>query len=144
MPLPLACAAGLAALGWLPAAAGARLQWALWGAAGVAAAWAALLAAAARSHARPLRVEVVVRRQHYVQALAQASIFLYWGWHWREVYDSAHLIAAQLLFAYALETLLALPRRGVCTLGFAPVPVVFSINLVPLVPGRLVPPATCC
>ena len=130
LALPLACAAGLAALGWLPAAAAsAPLQGALWGAAGAAAAWAALLAAAARGRSRPLRVEVGVRSQHYVQALAQASIFLYWGWHWREVYDSAHLIAAQLLFAYAFETLLALSRRGVCTLGFAPVPVVFSINL---------------
>ena len=130
LALPLACAAALAALGLLPAtAANARLQWAFWGAAGVVGAWAALLAAATIGRSQPLRVEVVLRKQHYVQALAQASIFLYWGWRWREVYDSAHLLAAQLLFAYAFAALLALSRRGVCALGFGPVPIVFSINL---------------
>jgi hypothetical protein len=33
-------------------------------------------------------------------------VLLYWGWHWRQVYDSAHLIAAQLVFAYAFDMLL--------------------------------------
>ncbi|MCY4076678.1 MAG: tetratricopeptide repeat protein, partial [Acidobacteria bacterium] len=52
-----------------------------------------------------------------------------WGWYWREVYDFAYLIGAQLLFAYALEALLAWSRRDRHTLGFGPVPIVFSINL---------------
>jgi hypothetical protein len=54
---------------------------------------------------------------------------LYWGWHWREVYDSAHLIAAQLVFAYAFDMLLGWSRRDTYTLGFGPFPVIFSINL---------------
>lgn len=115
-------------MGLLPTVtANARLQWALWGAAGLISGWNLLLLATART--RPLTVNVVLRKQHYVQALAQTSIFLYWGWHWREVYDSAYLIAAQLLFAYAFDMLLAFSRRDTYTLGFAPVPVILSINL---------------
>ena len=56
-------------------------------------------------------------------------MLLYWGWYWRQVYDSAHLIAAQLLFAYAFDMLLGWSRRDAYTLGFGPFPVIFSINL---------------
>ena len=130
LSFPFACAAGLAGLVLLPEVApGSRLYWSLCGAAGFLAAWSALLAVGQMRRPRPLAFDIVLRRQHYVQALAQASILLYWGWYWREVYDSAHLIAAQLLFAYAFDTLLALSRRDDHTLGFGPVPVVFSINL---------------
>jgi hypothetical protein len=45
------------------------------------------------------------------------------------VYASAHLIAGQLVFAYAFDMLLAWSRRGTYSLGFAPFPVIFSINL---------------
>jgi len=74
-------------------------------------------------------VEVVLRKQHYLQACAQGSVLLYWGWYWPQVYASAHLIIAQLLFAYAFDMLLAWSRRDTYTLGFAQFPVVFSINL---------------
>jgi hypothetical protein len=76
-----------------------------------------------------LTTEVVLRKQHYLQACAQGSVLLYWGWHWRPVYEAAHLIAAQLLFAYAFDMLLAWSRRSTYTLGFGPFPVIFSINL---------------
>ena len=56
-------------------------------------------------------------------------MLLYWGWHWRQVYDSVHLIAAQLVFAYAFDMLLAWSRRDTYVLGFGPFPVIFSINL---------------
>ena len=88
-------------------------------------AWLAALVTLRRGAA----VLVALRPQHYVQACAQGSILLYWGWHWREVYDSAHLLLAQLLFAYAFDLLLSWSRRGAYTLGFAPLPVIFSINL---------------
>ena len=130
LSFPMACSAALAGLVLLPAVApGTRLYWSLCGAAGFLAAWSALLASAQMRRPRSLTVEIALRRQHYIQALAQASIFLYWGWHWREVYDSVHLIAAQLLFAYAFDMLLAFSRRDSHTLGFGPFPVVFSINL---------------
>ncbi len=105
------------------------LLWAVLGAAAVLLAWnGALLAAAVRS-GRRLAVDMVLRKQHYVQACAQLSVYLYWGWYWREVYDSAHLIAAQLVFAYAFDMLLTWSRRDRYTLGFGPFPIIFSINL---------------
>ena len=64
-----------------------------------------------------------------MQACAQGALLLYWGWYWREVYDSAHLLVAQLLFAYAFDILLTWSRRDSYTLGFSPFPVIFSINL---------------
>jgi len=79
--------------------------------------------------ARPLRLRVDVRPQHYVQACAHTAILLYWGWYWRPVYDAAWLIAAQIVFAYAFDILLTWWRRDVCTLGFGPLPVVLSMNL---------------
>lgn len=88
----------------------------------------ALLGRAVRAH-RAFTLTIVLRKQHYLQACAQASVLLYWGWHWRDVYDSAYLIAAQLVFAYAFDMLLSWSRRDDYTLGFAPFPVIFSINL---------------
>ena len=45
------------------------------------------------------------------------------------VYESAYLIVGQLAFAYAFDMLLAWSRRDTYVLGFAPFPVIFSINL---------------
>lgn len=69
------------------------------------------------------------RRQHYVQACAQLSVMLYWGLHWSRVYGWLPFVAAQLVFAYGVDLLVSSTRRGSYTLGFAPLPVVFSINL---------------
>lgn len=124
--LPLAFSAPLAALSLLPAAGDhAALRATLLAAAAALGVWHGLLA-----WRRPrVTAGVVLRRQHYVQACAQGAILLYWGWHWREVYAAGHLLLAQLLFAYAFDALLSWSRRGSYTLGFAPVPVIFSINL---------------
>jgi hypothetical protein len=103
-----------------------RLLWSFAAASGVLLVWNAILFLARR---RPLSVEVILRKQHYVQACAQGSVLLYWGWYWRPVYDHAYLIAAQLLFAYAFDMLLVWSRRDRYTLGFGPFPVIFSINL---------------
>jgi hypothetical protein len=56
-------------------------------------------------------------------------VLLYWGWYWPPVYAFAPFILAQLLFAYAFDMLLGWSRRDTYTLGFAPFPIVFSINL---------------
>ena len=123
---PLGFTAALAALGLLPAVAGnPALRWTFLSAAAVLGAWHVLLV-----RLRPaVAVQVALRPQHYVQACAQVSILLYWGWYWREVYDAAHLLLAQVLFAYAFDLLLSWSRRGSCTLGCGPLPVIFSINL---------------
>ncbi|HEY7171007.1 MAG TPA: hypothetical protein VH417_09195 [Vicinamibacterales bacterium] len=128
--LPLACAAALAAIGLFDGRHDSHaLRWSLFGAAGVLAAGAAILYAAARRSGRQLAIELVARRQHYLQACAQGSVLLYWGWYWREVYHSADLLVAQLLFAYAVDMLINWAQRDRYTLGFAPFPVIFSINL---------------
>src|SRR5262245_20909512 len=76
------------------------LWWSIGGAAALLGAWDAALLARAAVIGRSLRLDVVLRKQHYLQAGAQGSILLYWGWYWREVYHSAPLLVAQLLFAY--------------------------------------------
>ena len=98
-------------------------------AAALLATWGAGLCLWAGRRGRRLAVDIDPRPQHYVQACAQASVFLYWGWHWLPVREAAVLIAAQVLFAYAFDLLLAWSRGEAGRLGFGPVPVVFSINL---------------
>ncbi len=130
LALPLVSTAALASLGLLPEVrASASVTWSFWGAAAVLGLWLAWLMAVVARRGRTLLVQVELRKQHYLQACAQGAVLLYWGFYWREVYRSAHLIAAQLLFAYAFDMLLAWSRRDTYTLGFAPVPVIFSINL---------------
>ena len=96
------------------------------GATAALAAWAIALYVVTR---RALTLEIAPRAQHYLQACAQGAVFLYWGAYWPEVYDFAYLIAAQLVFAYAFDALLAWSRRDIWTLGFAPFPVILSTNL---------------
>ena len=74
-------------------------------------------------------IEVVLRKQHYIQAAVQFSVYAYWGYFWRPVYDHALLIVAQLLFAYAFDMLLTWSRREKYVLGFGAFPIVFSTNL---------------
>jgi hypothetical protein len=128
--LPLLFTAGLLAFAlYPPVRQNPRLLWSFLGTAAVLAAWnGMLLVSALRSH-RMLTLEIVLRKQHYVQACAHTSIFLYWGWYWRPVYESAHLIIAQLLFAYAFDILLSWSRRDTYTLGFGPFPIILSTNL---------------
>jgi hypothetical protein len=130
LALPLAFTCGLAAIALLgPVRSQPRVLAAFLGASLALGVWSAVLTWHARRGARPLMLEVNLRKQHYVQACAQLAVLLYWGWYWPRVYESAHFILAQLLFAYAFDMLLAWSRRDTYTLGFGPVPVVFSINL---------------
>ena len=99
------------------------------GAALVLGAWNVVLFAASQRGGRRRTLEITLRPQHYVQACAQASVLLYWGWHWSPVYDAVPLIAGQLVFAYGFDLLLGWSRRDTHRLGFGPVPVIFSINL---------------
>jgi hypothetical protein len=131
--LPLAFTGTLAAFMLLPRVQqDSRLLWSFAAAAAVLLLWNAMLYARLRARqtgGRHLTVEIDLRKQHYLQACAQGSVLLYWGWYWPQVYDHAYLIVAQLLFAYAFDMLLAWSRRDRYTLGFAPFPVIFSINL---------------
>ena len=106
-----------------------RLFAAIAGAGGLLLAWTVVLHVLAGRRGRTFALDIVLRKQHWVQACAQLSVYIYWGWYWREVYDSAHLIAAQLAFAYAFDMLLTWSRREQYVLGFGPFPIIFSINL---------------
>jgi hypothetical protein len=91
-------------------------------------AWSALLFGVLRRRQK-VTLDVVLRRQHYLQACLQGSLILYWGYYWREVYHAAPLIAAQILFAYGFDSLLAWTHRRTWAFGFGPFPVIFSITL---------------
>src|SRR5262245_9107057 len=128
--LPLAFSLGIAGFLLLDSVRqNTALTWTFAGAAAALLAWNAALLASVVGRGRTLSIEIVLRKQHYLQACIQGSLLVYWGWYWRQVYDSAHLIAAQLLFAYAFDMLLNWTRRDVYALGFGPFPVVFSMNL---------------
>ena len=91
-------------------------------------AWSALLFGVLRRRQK-VTLNVTLLRQHYLQACLQGSLILYWGYYWREVYHAAPLIAAQLLFAYAFDSLLSWTHRRTFALGFGPFPIIFSITL---------------
>jgi hypothetical protein len=107
----------------------AVLQWSFWGAAAVLLVWWSVLFRHLRSRGESPAYEVVLRSQHYIQACVQFSVYAYWGYYWRPVYDHLWLLAAQLAFAYAFDMLLAWSRREKYLLGFGPFPIVFSTNL---------------
>jgi hypothetical protein len=126
--LPFVFILALASLALLPSARQSpTVFWTFLGAAAALAVWTAILAFTRGGNS--LVADVVLRKQHYMQAGIQGSLLLYWGWYWPQVYAVAAMILAQLLFAYAFEMLLVWSRRDTYSLGFSPFPVVFSINL---------------
>ncbi len=107
----------------------AHLRWSFWGVGSVLLVWSLWLAYRTAAVGRTVEIQVRIARPHYVQALVQMCIYLYWGWHWRKVYDQAELILAQLLFAYVFDMLLCWSRRRRWILGFGQFPIVLSTNL---------------
>ena len=127
---PLGCTAALATVLTIPSIRhDPRLAWSLAGAVAALIVWHSVLLLRAHAAGRSFEIDVVLRKQHYLQACVLGSLLLYWGWYWRPVYDQMPLIAAQLLFAYAFDMLLTWSRRDTYALGFGPFPVIFSINL---------------
>ena len=130
LALPLCFTAILAGFTMLPRVQGNdRLYRSFVGAALFLLIWSAILFVSAMRSKRTFTLEIVLKKQHYLQACLQLVLILYWGWYWRQVYDSAYLIAAQLVFAYAFDILLSWSRRDAYSLGFGQFPVIFSITL---------------
>jgi hypothetical protein len=125
--LPIAILASFSLLPWVRS--NPRLAWSIWGAAGVLLAFLLLLRRRVTTGRRMLRYEFLPRPVHYVQLAMHSSIYVYWGWYWREVYHYAPLILAQIAFVYALDMLVCWSRRDNWILGFGPVPIVLSTNL---------------
>ena len=128
--VPLALTLGLLLLSLTPRVAdNARLGFAFMGAVAGLLAWQGVLFARLSRAGASRGFQVVLRPQHYLQALVQLTVFAVWGWYWRPVYDFAGLLLAQLIFAYAFDMLLAWSRGERYVLGFGPFPIIFSTNL---------------
>jgi hypothetical protein len=128
--LPLAFAFGLASLALAaPVRQNAKATSAFIGASVALCVWNAALLLWTRRGGRILALEVLLKKQHYLQACAQGSVFAYWGWYWPPVYAFAPFLLAQLAFAYGFDMLLSWSRRDTYTLGFGPFPIIFSTNL---------------
>jgi hypothetical protein len=129
--VPLAFALGLVLLSFAPRILENEiLARSFWLAAGVLVGWLGLFfLKAKRTGVVPILLLATPRRQHYIQALCQSAVYLYWGWYWRPVYAFALLLVGQLLFAYAFDILLQWWRRGSYLLGFGPFPIILSTNL---------------
>ena len=137
LAVPLAFTAGLLALTLLP-----RLQrspdllWSFWGAGGILLIWLAVIATFAKASVdkagnpwTPSIYFAPPRPQHYIQACCHLTVYAFWGYFWRPVFDFAPLLVGQLLFAYAFDLLLSWSRRESYGLGFGPFPIIFSTNL---------------
>jgi hypothetical protein len=128
--MPLALTLGLALLSFVPrVSANPILARSFLGASALLLVWQGALFLRLRGASEGRSFSTILRPQHYIQALIQLSVFAYWGWYWRPVYDFAWLLVAQLVFAYAFDMLLAWTRRENYVLGFGPFPIIFSTNL---------------
>ena len=127
---PFVISISLIILSFVPRVQGnSTLVWSFWAAAAALLLWQAYLLFNSRNKNEEHVFSVVLRPQHYIQAMVQFSVYAYWGYYWRPVYDHAWLMLAQLLFAYTFDMLLAWSRRREYSLGFGPFPIIFSINL---------------
>ncbi len=106
-----------------------RLAGSIWAAAGALLILLLIVRRQAARAGRVLSYTVVPKPVHYVQLSMHTSIYLYWGWYWREVYHYAPLIVAQIVFVYVLDMLVCWWRRDQWILGFGPFPIVLSTNL---------------
>lgn len=136
--LPIALIIGLAVLALTPRIqSNATLIWSFVAAAVFLAGWLTYLLSKANKEGHSYSLEVGLRPQHYIQACVQFSVYAYWGYHWelvpdsgiRPVYDHALLMLGQIIFAYAFGMLLSWSRRQSYSLGFGPIPIIFSVNL---------------
>lgn len=107
-----------------------RLMWTFAGVGGALLAWEAVLTFVAARRGRVFAFEFAPVKSHYVQALVQFGIMAYWGWFAREVYAQAPLILAQAVFLYAFEGLVTWSRGRPWRLGFGPMPIILSTNLL--------------
>lgn len=129
--LPFALTGVLAAMTLLPRVSGnPKLVASFFAAAGALFLWEIVLWVATVRSGRTLEFSFVPVKSHYVQACVQLCIMLYWAWFAPIVYKALPLIAAQVIFLYSLEALLTWSRGKAWRLGFGPLPIIFSTNLL--------------
>jgi TPR repeat protein len=129
--IPMVLTGVLAAFLFMPVVrAHPTLRWTMLGASGGLLAWELLLWALASRRGRAFRSEFAAIPSHYVQACVQACIMAYWAWHASEVHAEIPLFVTQLIYLYCLEALITWSRGRVWRVGFGPVPIVLSTNLL--------------
>jgi TPR repeat protein len=129
MALPLALTAIFVAIVFLPPfRANPKLVWTFLGIGGFLLTWQVTLWVVALRTGRGLVLEFAVVKSHYVQACVQFSIYLYWGWYWREIYAHLPLIFAQIVFLYVLGALISWTGGRSWRIGFGPLPIILSTN----------------
>ncbi len=69
---------------------------------------------------------------HMLPAAIQVAIYGYWALYWRQLPSLLPMIGLQLVWAFALDALLAVWRTGRWVVRAGPVPIVLSANLVAL------------
>jgi len=131
LALPLLLTGALLALGLLASRArmNSHLAWTYAGVATFLLCWLLVLFFRAGRNTPGFAWEFVPVRSHYIQAIMQFSIYVYWGWYWRNVYAQAPLILSQVAFVYIFDALLTWSRGRSWRLGFGPWPIIFSTNL---------------
>src|SRR5689334_21444378 len=88
--LPLVLTGVFLALGFVSRArTNSHLAWTYAGVAAFLLAWQLVLFLRSGRKTPGFAWEFVEVRSHYVQALVQFSIYVYWGWYWRNVYAEA-------------------------------------------------------
>lgn len=113
-----------------PARENPRLEWTFIGVSAALLAWSMVLSALARRSGRVFTIEYGAIKAHYVQALVQTGILIYWGLYWTDVFAELPLIISQVVFFYTLDALLTWSRGRAWRLGFGPLPIVISTNLL--------------
>ncbi len=127
--LPALFMLGLLGISFVPRVAGIPILASSFHAAfALLAIWYAALLWRSRLRRRLLEVEFNVVRTHYVQAIVQSSIYLYWATAWPFIAGQFVLIAGQWCFAYACTLLVAWTRREKAEFGFGPLPIILSTN----------------
>lgn len=127
--LPAVFILGLLGLSFLPRIAGIpMLEASFQGAVAILAAWYVALLLRSRRRNRALTVEFNALRTHYVQALVQGSVYLYWATAWPVIAGQFLLIVGQWLFAYACTMLVTWTRREKAEVGLGPLPIIMSTN----------------
>lgn len=129
--IPIALTFGFLAFLLLPRVqANPTLVWTFASIGGVLLAWEGLLWARNSRQRVVFPVEFVAIKSHWVQGCVQFGIMLYWGWYAEAVYPEMPLIAAQLVYLYVLEALFTWSRGKTWRMGFGPLPIILSTNLL--------------
>jgi hypothetical protein len=101
----------------------------IFGALALLGAWQIVLFLVTPQPAVKYQIEPFFRSTHYIQALLQASIYVYLGLYWDAIRTNAPLILTQVIIGYLCDILLSWSRGRTARMGFGTVPVILSTNL---------------